>query len=78
MAIWSLVTGIVGIVCCFGILGPVSLFLGMSSRRRIEESGGALSGGGLATAGAILGGVGTLELLGCIVAIVIVLITNHG
>ena len=59
MAIISLVTGILSIVCCgsfvFGIAGVILGFLG---RKEINESNGAKKGGGLAMAGLILGAVG--------------------
>jgi hypothetical protein len=57
----SLVFGIIGVLCC-GVLAPVALFIGNSSRRRIQASGGALGGSGLATAGFVLGIIGTVFL----------------
>ena len=66
----SLVLGIIGLVCC-GLLAPVALFIGNSSRRRIQASGGALGGYGLATAGFVLGIIGTVLLaLGILVVII--------
>ncbi|HEY4025750.1 MAG TPA: DUF4190 domain-containing protein [Candidatus Dormibacteraeota bacterium] len=58
----SLVLGIIGVLCCY-FLGPVALFIGNSSRQRIAASGGTLGGGGLATAGFILGIIGTVFLV---------------
>ncbi len=58
----ALVLGIIGLFCC-PILGPVALFIGNSSRQRIEASGGTLGGGGLATAGFVLGIIGTIVLV---------------
>jgi len=50
-------------VCGYGvlavILGPIAIFLGLSSQRRIRASGGALGGGGMAMAGWIVGMVAT-------------------
>jgi hypothetical protein len=58
----ALVLGIISVICC-QILGPVALFIGNSSRQRIAASGGTLGGGGLATAGMILGIIGTVFLV---------------
>ena len=59
MAIISLVTGILSIICCgsfiFGIAGVVLGFLG---RKEINESNGTKKGAGLAMAGLITGAVG--------------------
>lgn len=59
MAIISLVTGIIGILCCgwflFSIAALVTGFLG---RNEIAQSNGAKKGAGLAMAGLVLGGVG--------------------
>jgi hypothetical protein len=58
----SLILGIIGVLCC-AFLGPVALFLGNASRQRIQASGGTLGGGGMATAGFILGIIGSVELV---------------
>jgi len=74
----SLVLGIVGLLCC-GLLAPVALFLGNSSRNRIQASGGALGGYGLATAGFVLGIIGTIILaLGVLYLIVRILAAASG
>jgi hypothetical protein len=54
-AIWSLVLGIIGVICCgIGIIpGGVAIFLGRSAKTEIATSGE--SGSGMATAGFILG-----------------------
>ena len=58
LAIASLVTGILSLVCCFVllgvILGPVAAILGFISRNRITQSNGTLGGGGLAIGGLVL------------------------
>lgn len=54
-AIWSLVTGILSIVCCGLIAGIPALILGNSAKKEITTSGGAQSGAGMAQAGVILG-----------------------
>jgi hypothetical protein len=61
MAIAALVCGIVAIpmYCGIGlILGVLGLVFGIISMRKIDRSGGTLTGRGMALAGAICGGVG--------------------
>ena len=60
LAIASLITGIVSLLCCGVILGPAAAIMGFISRNRITQSGGAIGGGGMAMAGLILGVVGFL------------------
>ena len=69
----SLVLGIISVVCC-AILGPVAIFIGNASRQRIAASGGTLGGGGMATAGFILGIIGTVFLVLGIVYVIAVVI----
>ena len=58
MAVVSLIAGILG-VSLFPLLGSViAIITGMMARREIRESGGALGGDGLATAGLVLGWIG--------------------
>jgi hypothetical protein len=66
-AIWALVTGILGLVCC-SPAGIVALILGNQAKREIEASGGAETGGGMAQAGVVLG----------IIAIVLLVLTILG
>jgi hypothetical protein len=65
----SLVLGILSAICC-PIVGPVAFFMGNASRQRIQASGGTISGGGLATAGMILGIIGTVWILLIILGVV--------
>lgn len=51
----SLVLSIVSFVVCPVVLAVVGLALGYAARNRIEASGGALGGAGMAKAGRILG-----------------------
>jgi hypothetical protein len=51
-AVWSLVLGILGVLCC-GPLGIVALILGRSAQTEIAQTG--QQGAGLAKAGWILG-----------------------
>jgi len=66
----SLVLGIISVFCC-PILGPVALFIGNASRQRVQASGGTLGGGGLATAGLILGIIGTIFLVFGVISIIV-------
>jgi hypothetical protein len=51
-AIWSLVLGILGVLCC-GPLGIGALILGRSAKNEIAQTG--QQGAGMATAGVVLG-----------------------
>ena len=51
-AVWSLVLGILGVLCC-GPLGIVALILGRSAQAEIARTG--QQGAGLAKAGFVLG-----------------------
>ena len=70
MAVWGLVSGIVGLFLCGIVLGPLGIVLGVMSRRRIEAEGG--SGEGIAVAAIVVGAVVTLLY----VVLVIVVATN--
>jgi len=81
-AIAAMVVGIVALVlaCGYGVglLGsPVAWWLGSTSIRQIDASGGRLGGRGLAQAGRILGIVGTV-LLVLLVALVVLFILLAG
>ena len=52
-AIWSLVLGILGILCCGFFTGIPAIFLGRSAQNEIAQTG--QGGGGMAKAGFILG-----------------------
>ncbi|MEO5853959.1 MAG: DUF4190 domain-containing protein [Nocardioides sp.] len=52
-AVWSLVLGILGILCCGFITGIPALLLGRSAQREIAQTG--QGGAGMAKAGFILG-----------------------
>ena len=53
-AIWSLVTGILGLVCC-APAGIVALVLGNGAKKEIAASNGMETGSGMAQAGVVLG-----------------------
>jgi hypothetical protein len=85
MAITSLVFGIASFpaICCYGIpavaLGVAALVLGRMSLGRIQASGGALGGFGLAQAGWITGVVGgSIGLLYAIFAVGLVVLALIG
>ncbi|MEZ5094085.1 DUF4190 domain-containing protein [Nocardioides sp.] len=64
----AMVTGIVGLVlgfiCGLGFLvSPVAWVLGVSARRAIDDSNGAYSGRDQATAGMVMGIIGTVILV---------------
>ena len=61
-AVASLVLGIVGVICC-GFLAPVAWILAAQERKAIAEGKSPTAGSGLATAGFILGIVGTVLLI---------------
>ena len=61
-AVAALVLGILGIILC-PLLGPVAWVLGRKGEQEVDRSGGAVGGRGLATAGKIVGVVGTFLLL---------------
>lgn len=52
-AIWSLVLGILGLVCCGIFTGIPAIILGSMARK--ETAAGGQQGGGMATAGLVLG-----------------------
>jgi hypothetical protein len=85
MAVAALICGICAVVLwlCYAVpglvLGPIAFFLGLSSRRRIAASGGALTGSGLALAGIITGAIGFgLAILYALVFIVFIALGVSG
>lgn len=58
----SLVLGIVSIVCC-ALVGPVAWYMGQQELNNIKSGAGAQSDKGLATAGMVLGIIGTVLLI---------------
>ena len=72
-AIWSLVLGILGMTCisCCGSIPAI--ILGHIAQSNIKQSGGALSGKGLALAGLILG---YLNLLFFTIVMILMLTTT--
>jgi hypothetical protein len=58
----SLVLGIVGIVCC-GLAAPFAWWMGQKEIAAIDAGASSEAGRGLATAGKILGIIGTILLV---------------
>ena len=62
----ALVCGIVGLLLCGVVLGPVAIYLGTQAKKEIRSSDGRLKGEGLATAGIVMG---VIALIGFIISI---------
>jgi Domain of unknown function (DUF4190) len=54
-ALWSMILGILSIVCCGLFAGIPAIILGGKAKNEIGASGGAQTGDGMAKAGVILG-----------------------
>jgi hypothetical protein len=76
-AVASLVLGIISIPLC-QLCGPFAYYYGKRAEEAIDASGGALGGRGMATAGKILGIIGTVLLGLWIVYWVIIAIVAIG
>ena len=61
-AVTALVLGILGVLLC-PLLGPIAWVLGRRGEQEVDASGGAVGGRGLATAGKVLGMVGTFFIV---------------
>jgi hypothetical protein len=72
-AVLALVLGIISIVLC-SVTGPFAWWLGQQAEQAVDASGGTLGGRGMATAGKILGIIGTVLLGIAILAGIIILI----
>ena len=65
----ALVCGILSLVCC-NLIGPVAIYLASQAKKEIAASHGKLDGGGMATAGLVLGIISTaLLVLGILVQV---------
>jgi hypothetical protein len=72
LAIVSLVSGIVGILCC-QIAAPVAIITGYMAKKKADENPEQFGGSGLALAGMITGGIGMLLLVLVIIYYIIVI-----
>lgn len=68
-AVWSLVLGILGLICCGIFTGIPAAILGSVAKKEINASGGAQTGAGMAQAGFVLG---LIAIVFGLVAIVLV------
>lgn len=69
-ALWSMILGIVSLLCCGVVTGIVAIVLSQSAKKEIEASGGMQTGAGQAQAGFILGIIGiALSVVGIIVVV---------
>jgi hypothetical protein len=71
LAGWSLGLSIFCLVCC-AYASPVALVMAITAQRRIDASGGYLTGRSMATAGMVIG------ILGCVVLALNVLLFVTG
>jgi uncharacterized Tic20 family protein len=68
-AVKALVLGIVSLICCGIILGPIAIYQGSQVRYRVRTSNGRLDGDGFGIAAMVLGAIATvLSLIGIILA----------
>lgn len=74
-AVAALVLGVLSIVLC-PLFGPIAWSLGRKGEQDADASGGQLRGRGLATAGKVLGIIGTIFLLLLIGVLVLVISTG--
>jgi Zn-dependent protease len=59
-AVWSLVLGIIGLLCLGPLTGVPAIICGHMARGNIRRSNGGLGGAGMALAGLLLGYVATV------------------
>jgi hypothetical protein len=62
-AVVALVLGILSIVTCCGLLGPIAWYLGNEEGKAIREGRSPAAGQGFAQAGLILGILGTIWMV---------------
>ena len=54
-AMWALILGVLGLVCCGPFTGVPAIILGKSAQQEVAASAGAQSGDGMARAAVVLG-----------------------
>ena len=68
-AVKALVLGIVSLICCGIILGPIAIYEGSQVRYRVRTSNGRLDGDGFGLAAMILGAIATVfSVIGILLA----------
>jgi hypothetical protein len=72
LAVVSLITGIVGLFFCGGLVSPVALVTGFMARKRARENPQEYGGDTLALIGMIMGIVGSIVLLAIVAYLVFV------
>jgi hypothetical protein len=66
-ALWSMILGIVSLVCCGVVTGIIAIVLSQQAKQEIAASGGMQTGAGQAQAGFVLGIIGiALSVIGII------------
>ncbi len=71
-AVWALVLGILGLLCCGFFTGIPAIILGKQAQGEIDGSGGMQSGRGMATAGFVLG------IIACIWGVISIILYATG
>jgi len=71
-ALWALILGIVGLVCCGFLAGIPAIILGKQAQNEIDASGGAQGGRGMATAGFVMG------IIACALGVLFVILYAAG
>jgi hypothetical protein len=72
LAIISLVSGILSVLCCFSIItGPIGAILGIMARGKASSNPNQYGGAGLALGGIILGIIGTLVGIGQLIYLIL-------
>ena len=69
----ALILGICSLLICGPICGPLAIIYGGKAKAEINNSGGSLTGGGLATAGIVMGWIAVaLTIIGILAVIALV------
>lgn len=71
LAGWSLGLSIFSLMCC-AFAAPVAIVMAINAQRRIDASGGYLTGRGMATAGLVIG------ILGCVAMVLNLVVIASG
>jgi hypothetical protein len=71
-AVWALVLGILGLLCCGFFTGIPAIILGKQAQSEIDRTGGAQGGRGMATTGFVLG------IIACVWGVISVILVVTG